>query len=429
MTPNESYYDRIKDSKNPEAIHCDLVEFFFANGENISLTARVFRTSRPTVIKWVKRYKAQGWKGLRDLPRRPHRCPHKIPHNHQQLIANLRTNHGRRPRTRIGQDKIKLLLKQRHGINMSSSTINRILHELNLIQPRKKKHQKKRQIARYRKHLQPLARWQLDVKYLNDIPHIYPQVIRRILPKYQYSIKDVLTTTTFICYAYQLSTFNSAKFIALCLDHFRRHGLDLSQITIQTDNGAEFIGSVFAKRDSLFTRVVEETFAAQHSTIPPATPRFNGSVENFHGRIEDEFYDLEDLPTLSDLLGKAFSYMLYFNLERPNLDLKKTPFQAVKQQTDLHNSQFMLFPPLVLDDLPLFGPQLRSVNDVSDEVRSRLATLLLASSTSTIFHHRSQATRGLNCITNALLCIMYLRKGLENVAGHRARLGRDPVEE
>ncbi len=105
------------------------------------------------------------------------------------------------------------------------------------------------------------------------------------------------------------------------------------------------------------------------STIPPATPCFNGSVENFHGHIEDEFHDLEDFPTLSDLLGKASSYMLYFNLETPKLDLKKTPFQAVKQQTKIHNSQFMLFPPLVLDNLPLFAPQLRSVNDVSDELR------------------------------------------------------------
>jgi len=244
-----------------------------------------------------------------------------------------------------------------------------VLHELNLIQLRKKKHQKKRQIPRYRKWLHFLAYWQLDVKYLNDIPHIYPQVIRRILPKFQYSIKDVLTTTTFICYAYQLSTFNSAKFIALCLDHFRRYGLDTCKITIQTDNGAEFIGSVFAKRDSLFTRVVEEAFGAQHSTIPPATPRFNGSVESFHGRIEDEFYDLEDFPTLPDLLAKAFSYMLYFNLERPNLDLKKTPFQTVEQQTEVKDPHFMLFPPLVLDDLPLLAPQLLSVNDVSDEVR------------------------------------------------------------
>jgi transposase len=285
MTPNESYYERVTDSRKPQGIRRPMIRFFLDHGENVSYTARVFRTSRPTVTKWVKRYKAYGWKGLWDLPRGPHRCPHKTSQDHRELIANLRTNHGRRPKTRIGQEEIQLLLEQRYGIKMSSSTTNRVLHELKLTRPRRKKYQKKRHMARYRKHLRPLAHWQVDVKYLNDIPQIYALVLRRILPKFEYTMKDVLTGTTLICHALQLMTFNSAKAIAPCLDHFRSHGLDLSQITIQTDNGSEFIGSITAKRDSLFTRV----------------------VENFHGRIEDEFYDLE----------------------RPNLNLKKTPFQAV----------------------------------------------------------------------------------------------------
>ncbi len=110
-------------------------------------------------------------------------------------------------------------------------------------------------------------------------------MIRRILPKFEYTIKGVLTTTTFICYGYQRSTFNSAKFIALCLDHFRSYGLDTSKITIHTDNGAQSIGAVFPKRDGLFARLVEETFGIQHSTISPVAPCFNGSVEDFHGRI------------------------------------------------------------------------------------------------------------------------------------------------
>lgn len=191
---------------------------------------------------------------------------------HQELIAKLRTNEGRRPKTRIGQDKIKLLLQKRYGIRKSTSTINRVLHRLHLIQPRKKKYQKKRQTAAYRKRLKPLAHWQVDVKYLNDIPPICAQVCRRVLPKFEYTIKDVLTGTAFICFAHQRSTFNSAKFIALCLDHFRTHGLNTSHITIQTDNGTEFIGSVYASHDSLFTRVVQETFHARHCTIPAATP-------------------------------------------------------------------------------------------------------------------------------------------------------------
>lgn len=219
--------------------------------------------------------------------------------------------------SRMRQDKIRLLLEKRYGISKSTSTINRLVHRVALV-----------------------------------------------LPRFQYSTRDVLTGTTFICYPYQLFTSNPAKFIALCLDHLRRYGLDTSKITIRTDNCAESVGSVFANRDSLFTLLIEETSGAQHSTIPP----FNGCVENFHGRTEDEFYDLEDFPTPSDLVAKAFSHMQYFNLERPNLALRMRPFETVKQQTHVKDPHFVVFPPLALEDLPLLVPRPFSVNDVSDEV-------------------------------------------------------------
>lgn len=124
--------------------------------------------------------------------------------------------------------------------------------------------------------------------------------------------------------------------------------------------------------------MVEKTFGARHCTIPPATFHFKGSVENFHGRIEDEFYDLEDLLNLPDLHSNAFTYMLYFNLGRPNSNLKKTPFQADQQQAQIRDPHFMGFPPLVLDRLPLFGSQLRSVNDVSDEVTPPISDVAIS---------------------------------------------------
>lgn len=64
MTPHESYYDRIRDSKNPQTIRRAMVEFYLANEENTSLTALTFRTSHPTVNKWVHRYEEGGWQGL-----------------------------------------------------------------------------------------------------------------------------------------------------------------------------------------------------------------------------------------------------------------------------------------------------------------------------------------------------------------------------
>lgn len=115
-----------------------------------------------------------------------------------------------------------------------------------------------------------MAHWQLDVKSLEDIPSVYPLVARKIFPRYQYSVKDIVMTTTFIGYAYENFLVNATRFVALFLSHFICYRPHLSQITIQTDNGSEFIGSIFAKEDSLFTHVIERTFGATHITIPPA---------------------------------------------------------------------------------------------------------------------------------------------------------------
>lgn len=77
MTPDESYYERIRDSKEPHLVRRAMVEFFLEHGQNMSYTARMFRSSGPAVAKWVNRHKAQGWPGLADRPRRPHHCPHQ----------------------------------------------------------------------------------------------------------------------------------------------------------------------------------------------------------------------------------------------------------------------------------------------------------------------------------------------------------------
>jgi len=68
-----------------------MIEFYLASDQNTSLTACVFRTSRPTVNKWVRRYKEGGWTGLKDLSQRPHHMPTKIsPHEEVYTLPHRR---------------------------------------------------------------------------------------------------------------------------------------------------------------------------------------------------------------------------------------------------------------------------------------------------------------------------------------------------
>ncbi|MDP2684849.1 MAG: hypothetical protein Q8P20_07495, partial [bacterium] len=69
---------------------------------------------------------------------------------------------------RIGQDRVQLALPD--TMHCSTATINRIMHANDLIKKRRKKHQRKKQCAEYKKTLRALRNWQIDVKELRDIP-------------------------------------------------------------------------------------------------------------------------------------------------------------------------------------------------------------------------------------------------------------------
>ncbi len=61
-------------------------------------------------------------------------------------------------------------------------------------------------------------------------------------------------------------------------------------------------------------------------------------VETVHNLIEMEFYEIEWFTSRQNFMDKAYSYQLYFNLQRPNsYKENKTPWQLVKEkQADLN---------------------------------------------------------------------------------------------
>jgi hypothetical protein len=119
------------------------------------------------------------------------------------------------------------------------------MHEHGLIKRALKKHQKKMNIT------------QIDVK----------DIKLGILSGYQYSAKDVVTGVSFFCYAF--------KFAQAILEHLKGYGINLREITFQTDNGSEFIGCIFKKKPSGFTELVEKVYPTRHQGIVQAIETFN----------------------------------------------------------------------------------------------------------------------------------------------------------
>jgi hypothetical protein len=65
-----------------------------------------------------------------------------------------------------------------------------------------------------------------------------------------------------------------------------------------------------------------------------------------HRLVEDEFFDLETFTSRSELLAKAQTYQLYFNLARPNSDKQfQTPGQIIEDLAPPRLWNFACFHP------------------------------------------------------------------------------------
>ena len=349
MTPLP-YHTIIKHNTESETLRYALVQQYYAHNKNAARTARAFGTKRQTVTKWVRRYEAEGRKGLASRSRAPHTAPkHKTPQEVEDAIVAL----VRHKKHRIGQDRIRMELPD--NIKVSTATINRILHTHNLIKKRKRKYQRKRQCAQYKKTLKALRNWQVDVKELRDIPNVVALVEAGLLPNFQYTARDQVTGAMVVAYAWEHSLINSVRFVSALLEHLKRHGIHTSEVTIQTDNGSEFIGSIHAKEPALFTTVIERTYRSKHRTIPVGKKEWQGVVESAHGRIEYEFYDVERFGSLSEFLSKAYTYVLYWNLKRKKLSNRKSPMMLIREKCRILDVSITDFQPFMLDSMRTFS--------------------------------------------------------------------------
>jgi len=102
-------------------------------------TARLFATTPKTVRKWLNRYKQERLAGLNELPRIPLHCPHKTSPSPERKIVELRKRFPFMGSAR---------LKREHNLPCSHTAVDRILREHDLVRKRRKKHKRKKDLAK-----------------------------------------------------------------------------------------------------------------------------------------------------------------------------------------------------------------------------------------------------------------------------------------
>src|SRR5712692_6202761 len=328
MATTARYFDLVREMKDAYNHRLRLAES--ARQRGIKATARLFATTVPTVRKWLCRFQQHGPSGLVAQSRAPHHQPLQTPSSLEGPLVELR-------KTLPTFGARRLICE--FDLPISHGALERIWRVHGLLEKRRRKYQRKQDLA----HIK--ARWALfqqisaDTKDLDDIPHYWPQAQQFGLPAIQYTARDVRSGLLFWAFAEKRSAAASAVFASRIQQHLDRYGISLRDLVWQTDNGGEFKGD--------FPKALGDS---QHVRIPPAAHTYQSDVETVHRLEEDEFFDLEEFRSRGDFLAKVHTYQLYFNLVRPNSHKEnQSPWQIIERLAPRSPLELCLLPPVLLD--------------------------------------------------------------------------------
>jgi len=328
MASPARYFDLVRDMKHPYNHRLRLVES--AKHRGIKATARLFATTVPTVRKWLRRFQQHGPSGLTEQSRARLHQPQKTPPALEAQLLELRnilpTFGARR-------------LQREFDLPVGHSAMERIWREHGLMKKRRRKYQRKQDLAHIKAQWALFQQISADTKDLDDIPHYWPQAQALGLPAIQYTARDVRSGLLFWSFAEKRSASASAVFASRIQQHLERFGVSLRDLVWQTDNGGEFKGDFPAALGD-----------SQHVRIPPAAHTFQSDVETVHRLEEDEFFDLESFSSRGEFLAKVHTYQLYFNLARTNSHKDNlSPWQIIERLAPRLPLELCLLPPVFLD--------------------------------------------------------------------------------
>ena len=262
---------------------------------NISELCRRFKISRKTGYKFLKRYKAEGFEGLYDRPRKPINSPKRTDKGIEKLILTLREKHPS-----WGGRKLKRRLEDLGHSNIPSpSTITAILqrHDKISIQESLKRQALVRFCAE-----RPNDLWQMDFKG-------------------QFQARDGT------CHPLTILDDHSrfSLCIAACRDHrketvkekleevFSLYGMPLAMLV---DNGSPWGDHADSVHTKLTVWLMRLEIRVIHSR--PYHPQTLGKEERFHRTLkQDVIKDCHDR-TINECQGLFDQWRKVYNLERPH---------------------------------------------------------------------------------------------------------------
>ncbi len=319
----------------------------FANETSIKGAARLYSCSKNTVKKWCRRYTIYGLNGLLDKSRRPKNSPKKISQEDIDKITEV-TKNAKEKKKHI---TVKNVRKKSGVKQYSDETINRYINKA----VGKKKNRKHTSATggdtSWKKKLLPWQLIQIDIKYLTDIDNLKPYFSNRkngfkgIRCKYQITARDVATGAAIVAYCEDKSATYTKIFLETILYPFLKQfkGLNLKEITIQTDNGSEFTNrykKTHGKEPekSSFTIFVEDKFKKHRMNIPGHCTA-DSDVETFHWSIERDCLAWDDIIDDESLIKYTTIYIKEYLRTKINTR-EYSPIDKIKETYDIDNINY-----------------------------------------------------------------------------------------
>jgi len=283
------------------------IEAHRAEEENFAELCRRYGISRKTGYKWVQRYAAEGWEGLKDLPRAAKCHPNEVVPEVAEQVLELRRQHPlwgpQKLHARLSRDAPEIIWP-------AASTIGEMLKRAGLTVPRKRRHRSPPNVSPLSHAHAANQVWCADFKgwfHCGDG--------RRCDPL---TLTDGYSRFLLRCQALEGSDEERARGVMEAA--FREYGLPHA---MRTDNGEPFasVGVGGLSRLSVWWLKL----GIRPERISPGKPQQNGRHERMHRTLKQATAQ----PPAANLRAQQTAFDRFrqeYNWERPHEALEmKTP--------------------------------------------------------------------------------------------------------
>jgi transposase InsO family protein len=282
-----------------------MLEWHIAHGRNVSLTARRFLVSRPTVYRWLARDDPQRLTTLEDRSSAPRRRRRRTWTCAQiEAVRELREQYPRWSKT-----KIAILLRRDSGLRISASTVGRILTYLRrrgvLPEPARSRRPRRRPSPRpYAVRLPRGYRVERpgDLVEIDTVEIRLPGITR---PYRQFTARDRVSRHDVL----ELRRTATARAAASVLEAIvARMPFEVRAISV--DGGSEFMADFEAACAERKIRLF---------VLPPRSPKLHAAVESANATHLAEFYEVTDAgPDVGSLAAALADWEICSNTVRPH---------------------------------------------------------------------------------------------------------------